>query len=266
MNKALLRVLAIAVFLIVPSMLLAGVTPISTCGTVISASGTYALNANLSCSGNGVDIEANNVTLLLESYTISGPGGYSLNSGVAVGGEKTVTVVGPGSITNFEYGVTFNGTNGGGLVGVSLTGNTFSVDVANSSSLLIAQNTCNGNSTGFGLELGGIENSTIVGNNCTNNGYGIVVDGSNNTLVGNTSSNNYEDGFQISIGSGNTVRGNQFIGNQGNGIDNFASGNHYIGNLTQGNASFDINENIASCAGDTYKDDAFVTANQSCVK
>jgi parallel beta-helix repeat protein len=269
MNKASLRLLVITVFLSVPSMLLAKVTPISTCGTVITASGDYALSADLSCSGDGVDIEANDVRLLLKGYTISGPGNYSGNSGVGVGGDgakKTVTIVGPGSITNFEYGVIFYGTNGGGLVGVTFTGNPFSVYVANGSSLLIAQNTCNGNGSGFALDLSGIENSTIVGNNCANNTVGIFVGGSNNTFLGNTSSNNSGDGFQLAEGSGNTVRGNQFISNQSNGINNYASGNHFIGNLAQGNGSFDINENIAGCAGDTYKNDAFVAANQSCVK
>lgn len=273
MNQALLRLLGIA-FLIVPSMLLAGETPISTCGTVITKSGIYALNADLNCSGDGVDIEANNVELLLQSHTISGPGINSGNSGVSAGGQvfNSVTILGPGTITNFSTGVLFNGTNGGGLIGVNLTGNTESVFVGSSTnltpatSLLIAQNTCNGTGGGYALDLAGIEKSTIVGNNCSNNYVGILLAGSNNTLAGNTSSYNPGYGIQLLSGTGNTLRGNQFNSNQINGIYTNASGNQFIGNLAQNNGAFDINENIAGCAGDTYRNDAFVIANQSCVK
>src|SRR3954470_1202460 len=47
-------------------------TSITTCGTVISAPGTYQLDADLTCPlPFGVDIEANNVTLLLNRHTIN---------------------------------------------------------------------------------------------------------------------------------------------------------------------------------------------------
>lgn len=274
MNQALLRLLAIAALLIAPSMLLASETPISTCGTVITKSGTYAIDADLNCSGDGIDIEANNVKLLLSSHTISGPGINSGNSGVSVGGQvfNSVTILGPGTITNFSAAVLFYGTNGGGLVGVNLTGNTASVYVGSSTnltpatSLLIAQNTCNGTGGGYALDLEGIEKSTIAGNNCSNNYVGILLAGSNNTLDGNTSSYNPGYGIQLLSGTGNTLRGNQFNSNQNTGIYTNANGNHFTGNLAQGNGSFDVDEQLADCSGDTYKNDAFVTANQSCVK
>jgi parallel beta-helix repeat protein len=273
MKNSLLRSLAFASLLILTSILFASVTPISTCGTVITTPGSYALSADLACSGDGVDIQANKVTLYLKGHTISGPGAYAGSTGVSVGGEvfKTVTILGPGTIANFSIAVAFDGTDGGGLIGVDMTGNATSLFVGNSvslnpsTSLLIAQNTCNG-TVGEGFNFPAIENSTIVGNNCTNNYFGILLAGSKNTFVGNTITNNYGDGIYISSGSGNVFRGNQLRSNGGNGINNYASGNQFIGNLATGNSSYDINENVSACAGDTYKNDAFVTANLPCVK
>jgi parallel beta-helix repeat protein len=86
------------------------------CGVIISQPGVYALGTNVGpcASGvDGIDIEASNVTLLLNGHTISGATSVSGNCNASIGihvlGTSSVplsgvNVVGPGTISNFWVG------------------------------------------------------------------------------------------------------------------------------------------------------------------
>jgi parallel beta-helix repeat protein len=260
----------LSALLLICCLAISGAAQITSCGT-ISASGRYVLQADLSCAADGIDIQANNVKLFLNGHTITGPGVSSGATGVYVGDPeyKNVTILGPGTITNFSQGVIFDGTVGGGLIGVNVTGDLFCLFIGNSitqvpsSGLLISQNTL---ASAGGAIVPALNNSSIVGNNFSNSSGGVTFAGSNNTFTGNLFNNSGSDGFYLSTGSGNTFRGNQFQSNYGNGIVLNATGNHLVGNVALGNHLFDINESSTGCVGDTYLDDVFASANQTCVK
>src|SRR6185369_11248792 len=75
--------LALAAWVVSVAVLLTGgyaqaqsSTPVTACGTVLSAPGDYHLTGNLGpCSGHGVEITSNNVHLDLKGFTISGLSG-----------------------------------------------------------------------------------------------------------------------------------------------------------------------------------------------
>jgi parallel beta-helix repeat protein len=195
---------------------------------------------------------------------------------------KMVTVLGPGTITNFNNGIQFTGTSGGGAVGVTLTGNAFAgFDAGNDANnvaptgLLISQNLIT-NNHGDGIEGAPITNSTIIGNTITgsvvHDGIALFFNSTNNQILGNISNNNKQDGIDLQPGvSGNTIKGNQTNSNGDNGIAVAATKTHFSGNVSFGNGSnggplFDMVDQNANCVTDTYSSDVFGTANQSCVK
>src|SRR5215471_18016048 len=93
-------------------------TQITSCpypGYVITAPGTYVLAADLTCSGNGIDITVSNVNLMLNGHTITGLGG---NTGInvcalpapytscnATARISNIKVQGPGLIQQFANGM-----------------------------------------------------------------------------------------------------------------------------------------------------------------
>ena len=82
-------------------------TVVSSCDTVITTPGTYALGADLDCSASlsdGIDIRSSNVTLNLEGYSINGGTGANDYNGVSVGsgGELNHVTVENGTIENWR--------------------------------------------------------------------------------------------------------------------------------------------------------------------
>lgn len=92
-------------------------TPINTAGITISADGSYYLTSNLSASNNqnGVLVQAKNVTLDLNGFSIVGTGTGSGAGIVIVSGAKNVRIRN-GTIRDFGSA----GINGGATQGVTL--------------------------------------------------------------------------------------------------------------------------------------------------
>jgi parallel beta-helix repeat protein len=253
---------------------------ITTCGTVITSPGTYTVANNLTCAGDGVDIQSNSVTLKLNGFIIAGrspgAGGVVVVSSTGAG-LKSVTILGPGVIRNFGTGISFQGTNGGGAVDVTVTANGFGIgptsDNANvaSKGLLISQNDIEQN-VNHGITTNALNTGTIVGNKVSNNGvHGIYLfAGTGNMVLGNTCDGNGTDGIHLGDGvsTGNTVKGNQANSNSNAGINIGSGGSmeHFSGNLALGNRVLDISDSNSNCATDTYSSDVFRTSNQPCVK
>ena len=268
--------------LMLPENLFAAFNSVTACGTDITSSGTWTLTQNLTCTGDGIDIQADKVVLMLNGFTITGPGTNSGSNGVSVvsaagSGLSGVTILGPGTIKNFQNGVLFQGTHGGGAVDVSLLGNLIAI-LLNSdgfgaipSNLVISQNTLQSAFEGISGQL---TLSTIVGNNCTNSSDCIDLEAaSNNKVLGNFCSGNRHAGIVIGSGSGsastgNTLEGNQTSNNRFYGIflGPNSSGSHLIGNVALHNIFFDINESNSHCGSDTFLSDVFAKASQPCVK
>ena len=258
---------------------------VTSCLTVITTSGLWVLDNDLTCTATAIYIETNNVTLKLQGHTITGPGGSTTFDGILVSTgtltfTKNVTILGPGTITGFYAGINFFGTEGGGVVDVKATNNFqglyLSADVQgnNSSNLLVTGNLVQSNTDGIYVEE--TVNSVIAGNNvASNTSSGIwLALGTGTSILGNVSDNNGFDGITIGgvnanfSASGITLEGNTTNSNVNMGIDVLDPGTaiFFKGNTALSNAVFDISDWNVGCATDTYRSDVFGTANQTCVK
>ena len=265
--------------LITPAHLFARANPVTTCGTLITTSGTWALANNLTCTGDGIDIQVSNVTLKLNGFVISGPGASSGSASgilIASAGNRSlsnVTILGPGTVTNYPSGINFTGTSGGSAVDVTLTANTegfvFNNDAVGTAprSLVISQNNLQKNAEA-GIDASSLNSSTIAGNVFNGNHEGIMISGTGNTLVGNTSSSNTHAGILFLSGAGNTVEANQTRNNRFYGIALYpgANGNHVLNNVSFGSGFDDILDDNSNCGTDTYANNVFGKANESCIK
>ena len=222
--------------------------PVTTCGTVISSPGKYALANSLSCSTTiAIDIEASNVTFLLNGYTISGVG-FTANFGINVGSVGSITnvsILGPGVITNEIQGVRL-ACSSCMVANVSATQNTdgFAIPASNGTlNNVLKGNTANNNSR-YGFSLGG-DNNTIKGNDSSNNATGFVLlDGNGNEIRGNSANSNSQDGIQVFQGTANIIRGNTAMGNN----------------------IFDLEDDDTNCDSNIWQGNDFVTASQSCIQ
>lgn len=256
---------------------------VTACGTAITSSGTWTLTKNLTCTDDGVDIQASNVILMLNGFTITGSGTNSGTNGVLVlsgagSSLSEVTILGPGTITNFQNGIFFQGTHGGGAVDVTALGNSIGILLDTDAhgvvptSLVISQNTLQSAFEGISGQL---TMSTIVGNSCSNSSDCInLIAASKNKVHGNFFNGNRHAGIVIGANisgassTGNTVEGNQASNNHIYGVflGSSSSGNHLIGNVAFHNSVLDINETNSHCGSDTFLSDVFGKASQACVK
>lgn len=270
------------VFLTLTPTIVAASNSVASCGSAITSPGTWTLTQNLTCTGDGIDVQAGNVILKLNGFTITGPG-TNAGTGVLVASSdgtslNKVTVLGPGTIRNFQNGIVFQGTNGGGAVDLGIVSNLMGilllVDTAAvvPSNLLISQNRLQSSMESIS---GSLATSTIVGNNCSNSEDCINLVGvSGNNILGNVCSDNRHAGIEVGantsggLSTGNRVEGNQTSNNRFYGIflGPSSSGNHLIGNVAFQNRFLDINEFNPNCGGDTFLSDVFGRASQSCVK
>lgn len=238
----------------------ASAAPVVTCGQVITTTTTLTNNVG-PCSGTGIVIGADNITLNLNGKKISGnfdEGAGGEFAGVEILEHSGVTVTGgrptrPGVITGFEAGVTIDG--GVNLVG----GNTLSnlrvmrnvgpdttdavlgdgIVVFTSPNNRILNNTLsrNGRYDGIGVLGFGSDNNLIKGNNVNQTslitnagqtGLGIIL----NAALFDPSPTPSASIFDNQV-VGNTVRANG-----GSGVSNRSNVNGLItGNVVEDNGS-----------------------------
>ena len=74
------------------------------CGQVVS--GVVNLTANLNCSGDGIIVGGPNTVINMNGFSITGPGQDSSKVAIMVPNVDNVVVNGPGSLSNFQAGVT----------------------------------------------------------------------------------------------------------------------------------------------------------------
>jgi PGF-pre-PGF domain-containing protein len=157
------------------------------CGDTITVDTT--LDSDLICTGDGITIDANNITLDGAGYSITGDGS---GSGVSLNGRSNVTVKNL-TVSGFDIGIYLMSSSGS-----TLEDNTAS----------------NNNGDGISLNSSSSGNA-ITGNTASNNkGGGIYLESSgSNTITGNTASGNYLEGIGLYLSSSNTIYGNIVSGN-----------------------------------------------------
>jgi parallel beta-helix repeat protein len=128
----------------------------ASCGSVINES--TELSANLVCNEHGIIVNASDISIAMNGYSIIGPGTQSTKSGIIVPDLDNVTVYGPGRIVAFQSGIFATGSN---KVGVS--------------SIFLDDNR-------IGVYLTGATNSTLEYNMMRNNELGIAAHSSRDIL------------------------------------------------------------------------------------
>lgn len=169
-------------------------TAITSLPYTISTSGSYYLTGNLTSTGKGITVNADNVTIDFNGFTITGPGktsGYYASwYGISMGGSNIE--VRNGTVRSFR---------GSGISGSTGKGNRII-------SMRVMENAGNGI----------IQGNNVLVRDCSaynNDAHGIRVDGGS-TVSGNTASDN---GYSGIYASGSTIIGNAADGNQSHGIE-----------------------------------------------
>ncbi len=108
---------------------------------------------------------------------------------------------------------------------VCITNNEDGIRLVSSSHNDIINNTCISNAEkGIHLYLTQSQNNRIKKNVCSDNDYGIFICSNNNTVFRNTINSNTNYGVNIYTGSNNLVYHNNFISNNGTGVQAFDDG------------------------------------------
>jgi parallel beta-helix repeat protein len=191
--------------------------PISSLPFTIETPGSYYLTGDLTSSGDGIIVNADNVTIDLKGFSLIGSG-LGISSGIYMV-ERSNVEIRNGTVKNFmgtyQQGGGVNEWNGKGhrVIGVRAISN------------------------GRGIYLGG-PNHLVK--DCTvgeNGSYGIVV-GNGSTVTGNTVYSNGDRG--VTTHSGCTVIGNTFFDNASSGIHDQGVGSSIIHNTCSNNGQWGI--------------------------
>lgn len=153
--------------LAVPSVAVAKVTSVTSCGVELSSPGSYRLDADVSAGGSTcIYISANDVTFNLNGHTISlsGPSG---DDGIFVHGSGA-KILGPGTVTGYGAGVRLEG-GGGSVGGVTVTENHLGIDMASAANS-VRGNVATGNDFGIAA-VSGATGNTIIGNYAHGNSF-----------------------------------------------------------------------------------------------
>ena len=212
------------------------------CGTVLTSS--VVLTRDLvDCSGDGLVVGADGITVDLGGHTVSGdgvPGTMSVDAGVRVEGRHRVTVV-DGGVSGFDRGVALIDSDRIRVAAITASATTRSVIyLTNTTGSVITANAVTTPNGGIYL-TGGSAHNTISHNRAFGSEQGITIDGADdNTVAFNLIDHNSDN--MIVVGNRNLITGNVVSHASGCGDDGCGygisqeggSGNRIVGNLVSG--------------------------------
>jgi parallel beta-helix repeat protein len=211
---------------------------ISSLPVTITTPGVYHVTQDLSFSsafGIAILVNTDNVTVLLDGHTITGPGSQDSQSD-AVDLEGDNCSVSGGTIQNFGDAV-FIGTSSCSASGLTIS-HCFTGVVLDGDGEAASGNTIT--HCDFGVELDG-NGETANGNTITDGGTGIFIGEVENTVSGNTCNNN------------------------STGIEEDGGGCTITGNTAIGSAVVDLKSDLFKCDDDVWSDNCFGTASDPCI-
>jgi len=250
-------------------------TPISSLPYTISSPGSYFVTGNLTSAGTGITVNANDATIDLGGYVLTGPGSGD-NHGVHMVGRKNVEIRN-GTIKNFGTNGIYEASGGytdpghrvigvrvieNGSSGIFLVGNQHFIEnctAINNAQYgiyvdyysIIRECTCTGNQNGIYCYSG----STISDNIASqNNENGIrAIDG--NSVINNIAMENSNHG--IMADGYNTIKNNTTSWNKYSGIQlgtyNVLDGNTSYLNNQSGGAYPNISDCVTCASGVNVK-------------
>ena len=224
MRKVTYCLMSLFITLILSAATVEAATVITSLPYTITTQGSYIINQNLTANWHGIKVQANNVTIDLNGYSIAGnntSGGY----GVYMNGCSNVEIRN-GTIRNFgSHGIYEESSSG-------KSHRVINVRVVNNK--------------GSGIYLNG-SNHMVKDCTASNNGFDGIYAADGCAVSGNTAYSNGNNG--ISAGVACTVKNNTAYHNQYYGI---LLGGY---NLVDGNTAYDNNQsggedytNISECA------------------
>ena len=215
------------------------------CGQTIMVSTT--LDGNVGPCTDGITIGANNVTLNLAGFSISGTTNTGEGPGVLIEGRTGVVVTG-GTINRFDGGVSIEQGSGNRVTGMTLADNRSGFSDYGEGVLLydttgntVSQNRIRNNGPWAGVSIliasnNIVEQNQIVGNNMSlGNTSGIRVENlgtipsNSNIIRGNLVQSSALDGIELFRGaSNNRISQNNVLQNNRDGINAFADSKNNI--------------------------------------
>jgi len=212
---------------------------------VISTSGTYRLSGNLVvASGDGIHINADNVTLDLNGFTITGSSASS-SIGIKVPSSQMGIAIRGGTLNMWYVGVVASSScTSCQFQQLLIHGTSYGITVNGGTSVLITGNTIQGVSSTIGQCIDNAASATIISSNTvTNCAAGIsTVQAAN--ITGNVAQGNGAGG--IVAGAGSNISANEVQGNAGAGISALSCPSNLVGNTATGNGT-DISVTGSGC-------------------
>jgi hypothetical protein len=232
-------------FYVVPTRVVPG-TCIASLPYTITAPGDYFLNRNLTYTGgNGITVDADNVTLDLMGFCLTGPSNNS-NTGIFIKESRHNVEVRNGTLSGWLFGVETGSSatgNGHRVIGVRAVGNTYGVLLSGS---------------GTGHLIKGC--TAVAGN--LGAGRGLTIEGSG-TITGCTVMN-FDPQYigALSIGAGGTISDNVVLNCIGDGGGIEANGNTTV----RHNAVINCSTGMKMHGGSLIGNAVFATTGQTALK
>ncbi len=204
-------------------------------GTLINASGSYALGDDLSevAWGDCIDITASNVTLNCGGHSITGIGG---GNGIYLSSVSRVSVSNC-AVSTFNEGISLLGSDGNILAGNTASSNVnYGIHLSSSSDNTLTGNTVTATQSVGIFIYDSSDNDTLVGNNVSSNmDQGIFISGSGHTVTGNVADHNAGFAGIIADTSDSNFTDNTADWGGDTGFHVFGSGNRFVGNTADQN-------------------------------
>lgn len=140
------------------------ITQISPCSITIERD--FKLENNLNCYSDGLIVSGNGITIDLNGKTITGPGKALDYIGIGVIG-TSITIKGPGTITNFHNGIGILDSNNIVINSINLQNNEIGIFSSDSSYIEISNNDVYSNN--MGISAPSNNNLILRNNSITNN-------------------------------------------------------------------------------------------------
>ncbi|MGA7367591.1 MAG: NosD domain-containing protein [Nitrososphaeraceae archaeon] len=207
----------------------------ASCGSVINES--TKLSANLVCKDHGIIVNASDLSIALNGYSIIGPGSQSTKSGIIIPGLGNVTVYGPGRIVDFQSGIFATGSDKLNISSIFLDENRIGVYLTGSSNSILEYNMMKYNELGIAAhsssDILSSENyfydNSLAGVSLINTGDSSIrlnyINGSQNGI--------FTDPSSMSNGITFNFLGNIIDINSANGLPNDLTNNTYEGNFCE---------------------------------
>ncbi|HET8855975.1 MAG TPA: right-handed parallel beta-helix repeat-containing protein [Nitrososphaeraceae archaeon] len=207
------------------------ITQISPCSITIERD--FKLENNLNCYNDGLIVSGNGITIDLNGKTITGPEKALDYIGIGVIG-TSITIKGPGTITNFHNGVGILDSNNIVINSINLQNNEIGIFSSDSSYIEISNNDVYSNN--MGISASSNNNLILRNNSITNNEMsGITLAKTNQSSIETNNIEGSNVGIYIDEASNhNKITSNTLFNaidiNNANGLEVNSNYNQYYQN------------------------------------